>query len=79
MMVLHLCVSSTCSSEQGCWVGVQEKMGTPAEEQEEVVRDMVHKYVEGLCWVMAYYYEGTMRAQTFAWLMKHNYTTCVKH
>lgn len=40
---------------------LQEKMGTVPEEQAEVVRDMVQKYVEGLCWVMSYYYDGTIR------------------
>ena len=39
---------------------LQEKMGTPADQQDELVRDMVQKYVEGLCWVMAYYYEGML-------------------
>lgn len=34
-------------------------MGTAAAEQGDVVRDMVQKYVEGLCWVMSYYYDGT--------------------
>ena len=42
---------------------LQEKMGTAPEEQAEVVRDMVQKYVEGLCWVMSYYYDGTIRQQ----------------
>ena len=39
---------------------LQEKMGTASEEQGEVVRDMVQKYVEGLCWVMSYYYDGAI-------------------
>ena len=45
------------------FVGTQEKMGVEAEQQEEVVRDMVRVYVEGLCWVMAYYYDGASAGQ----------------
>ena len=44
-------VLSTC-------LELQEKLGLPAELQQEVVSEMVKAYVEGLCWVLAYYYKG---------------------
>jgi len=36
----------------------QEKMGVPPPDQPAVIADIVKSYVEGLCWVMKYYYEG---------------------
>ncbi len=41
-----------------CLLGLQEKLGLPPDQQHEVVNEMVKAYVEGLCWVMHYYYEG---------------------
>jgi 5'-3' exoribonuclease 2 len=35
-----------------------EKMQAPHGQQEGIVRKIVAAYVEGLCWVMRYYYEG---------------------
>ena len=37
---------------------VQEKLGLAEDAQGPVVRQMVEKYIEGVCWVMKYYYEG---------------------
>ena len=36
----------------------QAKTGVEGPEQQRMVRDMVREYVKGLCWVMAYYYDG---------------------
>jgi len=33
-------------------------MGAPPQDQPAVIADIVKSYVEGLCWVMKYYYEG---------------------
>lgn len=37
---------------------VQEKTGLTGRDQVDEVHSMVKAYVEGLCWVMAYYYDG---------------------
>lgn len=46
-------------------LNVQAKTGLPPGEQEAVVSDMVKSYVEGLCWVLRYYYDG-----------KHSFKIC---
>ncbi|GAX79417.1 hypothetical protein CEUSTIGMA_g6858.t1 [Chlamydomonas eustigma] len=48
----------------------QEKLGVPPEGQAEVVADIVKSYVEGLAWVMKYYYDGVA---SWTWFYPFHY------
>ena len=39
---------------------MQAKLGVEGAEQDRLRREMVKAYVEGLCWVMRYYYDGAL-------------------
>mmetsp|Transcript_3382 Transcript_3382/g.9711 ORF Transcript_3382/g.9711 Transcript_3382/m.9711 type:complete len:890 (+) Transcript_3382:1230-3899(+) len=48
----------------------QEKFGNPPEDQAKLVRDMVKHYIEGVCWVMRYYYDGVA---SWTWYYPYHY------
>jgi hypothetical protein len=48
----------------------QDKFGLPAGQQAGRVRELVRAYVEGLCWVQRYYYDGVA---SWTWFYPFHY------
>ncbi|KAG7673428.1 hypothetical protein Ndes2526B_g03127 [Nannochloris sp. 'desiccata'] len=48
----------------------EEKLGVKGEEVGPAVSSLVQSYVEGLCWVMKYYYDGVA---SWNWYYPHHY------
>jgi 5'-3' exonuclease len=48
----------------------EAKFGLPAEDQAGLVADLRRNYVEGLCWVMAYYFDGVA---SWRWFYRYHY------
>ena len=48
----------------------EEKLGVTADKQQPLVEDMVKHYIEGVCWVMRYYYDGVA---SWSWFYPYHY------
>lgn len=56
---------------QQLMLGLQIKYPEAGDKLEDTIKGMVQSYVEGLCWVMAYYYDGV---PSWRWYYPYHYS-----